>query len=496
MQVNFIELSLRLSFCCLVFFVTLFSLFGSDFVLGQSYKSWEVDNSLASKKDEIMNAMKQGNVSAENRRDWNAFFDKFYFARWTVEGNMGFVQNYSRDLIMRDLKEATGNARTFFLAKSLETLTKITNDKSLIPAARYNAIIAIGQLASKEAAPNEPPNFYEDALKQLIAIHDNNSTPEYIRIGALIGIVRHAQAGIDNADFKNNKVPAIFIKTIQSNNPTADKDADEQMTADWSRMRAFDGLAALKTVNQNVLTIVKDVIRSDIESIDMRCRAARLLGELDLQSSADKIKPIEFVQISNLLIEFTKQYCDLVISQIDTKMDKTLRGNSSNDPTYSRRPAINPIGNPIGGVTGTGEAIVEPPFASLPPLAQREIELLVQQVKTNTVYYILFGMRGSRLSGATANGIVSVLKADDPNGEKLNKTTKSLAGLIEVLDKGKPEATTSPTTPRTTRPVAATRGQFKVNFTILREALQKCSDDLSEIITGKKVESKEPQNET
>jgi hypothetical protein len=492
-KVNFIDLSLRLSFCCLMFFVTLFCLFGSDFVLGQNYKSWAFDNALSPKKDEIMTAMKQGNVPAANRAEWNAFFDKFYFARWTVEGNIGYVQIYARELISRDLKDATGGARTFFLAKSLETLTKMSNDKSLNPASRYNAIITLGQLATKEGAANEPPTYSEDALKQLIAIHDNNATPEYLRIGALIGLVRHALAGISNDDLKNNKLPAIFIKTIQSNNPTTDRDADEQAKLDWSRMRAFDGLAALKTANQNVLTIVKDVIRSDIESFEMRCRAARLLGEIDLQSSADKIKAAEFGQLSNLLIALTKQYCDLVIGQIDEKIEKSLSGSLPN--TTVRSAGINTIdGGGVGGTGGAGEAIVEPPFASLPPLAQKEIELLVQQVKTNTLYYILFGMRGGRLSGATSNGVVSVLKAEDPNSEKLSKTTKSIAGLIEILDKGKPETTT--TGARTTRPNPATRGQHKVNFTILREALQKCSDDLSEIMTGKKPEPKEPQNQT
>ncbi|MDR2644025.1 MAG: hypothetical protein LBC74_14690 [Planctomycetaceae bacterium] len=492
---NHVDLLLRLSFFCLMFFVTIFGLFGAGFVWGQNYKSWAVDDSLSAKKNEVMAAMKQGNVPAANRAEWNAFFDKFYFARWTVEGNLGFVQTYVRDLISRDLKDATGGARTFFLAKSLETLSKMANDKSINPAARYNAILAIGQLTLKEATNTEPPVYYEDALKFLVSIHDNNSTPEYIRVGALIGIVRHAQAGINNDDFKNNKVPAIFIKTIKSNSPVAEQDADERAKLDWSRLRAFDGLAALKVVNQNILTVVKDVIRSNIESFEMRCRAARLLGELDLQSSADKIKPAEFGQISNLLISLAKSYCDSEISKIDLLRNKVFPGNQPNNPV-ARQPGNRMnvgsipgnVGGKVGGA-GVDEMLVEPPFASLPLLAQQEIMRLVQQVKSNTLYFLLYGMRGGRLSGPTSTGVVSVLKADDPSWEKLNKTTKSLAYLIEILDKGKPETTTGGTRPARS---TTTRGQYKVNFTILREALQKCSDDLSEIITGKKTEPAQP----
>ncbi|MDR1486163.1 MAG: hypothetical protein LBT09_15260 [Planctomycetaceae bacterium] len=494
---NHNDLSLRLSFFCLMFFVALSSLFDAGLVYGQDYKSWTVDNTLSAKKDEIMKAMKQGNSPAANRVEWNAFFDKFYFARWTVEANLGFVQTYSRELLSRDLKEATGGARTFFLAKSLETLAKIANDKSLNPATRYNAILTIGQLASKETANNEPPAFYEDALKQLVAIHDNNATPEYIRVGALIGIVRHAQAGINNDDFKNNKVPAIFIKTIKSNSPAAEQDADERAKLDWSRIRAFDGLAALKVVNQNVITVVKDVIRSDVESFEMRCRAARLLGEIDLQSAVDKIKPAEFGQISNLLIALAKSYCDSEISKIDAIVNKAFPAGQPNNPAFTGRQPVDSIGGAggtsrIGGVDGTGNEITEPPFASLPINAQREIISIVQRVKSNTLYFMLYGMRGPKLSGPTSTGIVSVLKAEDQNWEKLNKTTKSLAGLIEILDKGKPE-TTATGTARPTRPNPATRGQYKVNFTIIREALQKCSDDLNEIITGKKTEPAQPK---
>jgi hypothetical protein len=488
LNMNHFDLLLRLSFFCLMFFALLSGQFTSVSVFGQNYKSWTVDNSLSAKKDEIMTAMKQGNVPVTNRAEWNTFFDRFYFARWTVEGNMGFVQTYVRELITRDLKDATGGARTFFLAKSLETLIRMVNDKSLNPTARYNAILAIGQLVSKEPANAEPPVFYEDALKQLITIRDNDSTPEYIRVGALIGIVRHVQAGISNADFKNNKVPAIFIKTIQSNPPTADQDEDERAISDWSRIRALDGLAALKVVNQNVLTVIKDVLKSEVESFEMRGRAARLLGELDLQSAADKIKPVEFGQVSNLLITLAKQYCDSEISNIDAIVNKAFPVNKPNNPVYSDRMNERVMGgggmSGMGGVDGAGNEVVEPPFASLPLAAQEEIKLIVQRLKTNVLYYTLFGMRGSRLSGPTSTGIISVLKEGDPNFEKLNKTVKALAVVIEVLDKGK----TEPIIPGRPRVAAAGRGQYKVNFTIIRETLQKCSDDLTEIITGKKPE--------
>jgi hypothetical protein len=447
-----------------------------------------------------MTAMKQGNISPANRTEWNSFFDKYYFARWTTEGNAVFVQNYVRDLTAKDLKDATGAARTFFLTKSLETLTKMTNDKSLNPTARYNAILALGQLTSKDAVSNEPPVYYEDALKQLITIHDNNSTPEYIRVGALVGIVRHAIAGINNEDLKNNKVPAIFIKTINSNRPAADQDADERAKSDWSRMRAFDGLAALKVVNQNIITVIKDVIKSDIESYEMRGRAARLVGELDLQSTDDKIKT-EFGQVSALLISLAKSYCDLEISKIDSMINKAFPEGNPNRPMpggFSRRPTISGIDTGISSGIGTGEStITEPPFASLPPAAQREIAATVQRIKTNMFYYIMYGMRGGKLSGPTSTGVVTILKSGDPNWEKLNNATKSLASLIETIDKGKIETTTPTGTPRprpTNPTTPSNKGQHKVNFTIIRESLQKCSNELEEIITGKKIESPKPKS--
>ncbi|MDR2346987.1 MAG: hypothetical protein LBE18_13080 [Planctomycetaceae bacterium] len=500
-RIGWIDLSFRLSLFSLIFFVTLMNLFNAGVVMGQNFKSWAVDESLASKKDEIMTAMKQGNVTPSNRTEWNAFFDKYYFARWTVEGNMSFVQNYVRDLIIRDLKESTGNGRVFFLSKSLETLTKMANDKSLNPAARYNAILAIGQLTSKEAAGTDPPVFYEDALKQLIAIHDNNSTPEYLRVGALIGILRHAQAGISNDDYKNNKVPAIFIKTISTNSPVAEQDANEREKLDWVRIRAFDGLAALKVVNQNVITVVKDIIKSDLESYEIRCRAVRLMGELNLQSDADKIKQSEFTQVSNLLISFAKSYCDWEISKIDTMINKAFPAGQSDgiNSAEFNRSRMSRMDSSVTGVMGTGEEITEPPFASLPPEVQREVMVIVQRVKSNALYFILFGMRGGRLSGPTSTGVITAFESGDPNFSKLNEATKAVATLIEILDKGKPETTTAtrstttmarPTTGTTT---PAVRGQCKVNFTIIREALKNCSDKLTEITTGKKVEPEKPK---
>ncbi|MDR1923803.1 MAG: hypothetical protein LBQ66_05460 [Planctomycetaceae bacterium] len=490
-------------FLSLILFAIVISFANISQVLAQNYKAWNVDNALSAKQADIMKAMKEGNApSSAVRSEWNTFFDKYYFARWTVSANMGNIQTYSRDLISRDLKDSTGSARTFFLAKSLESLEKIAADRSVFPAARYNAILAIGQLNTKEqetnAAATVPPVPYEDALKKLISIYNDPKNrsllDEYIRVGALLGIVRHAQAGIANNDLKNNVVPALLIKVITSNAPAADQDTEERAIKDWARLRAFDGLSAIKIATPSVIAAAEKVIADNAESFEMRCRAARLFGEIDLQSTTE-IKATVYGRISNLIIILAKAYCDSEIARIDSLINKVQVQRTTNPARLgsgTRRP-MPTITNPSGA--NVNDEIEEPPYADLPPAAQREILNIVQQIKSAVVHNIVFGIRGTKWSGPTANGILPVLKPDDPNSDKLNRASKTLMGLIDVLEKGKPNEKTGSASGTSTRPAPRptttttttrqpVKGQLKVNFTVTREALQDCSEKLADIIAG------------
>ncbi|MDR2757417.1 MAG: hypothetical protein LBC20_17120 [Planctomycetaceae bacterium] len=474
-----------------LFFAVLFQLFFVNGVSAQMVlvTGWEVDETQAERKTTIFTAFKAGSVEAD-RAGLDTFFDKYYFARWTRPENTGSVQQtFVKEFLSQDLRDATGNAREYLLTKSFNTLKKMAADNNVTPTARYNAILTIGQLAQREpAGRGNPPTPYAQALPYLVGEFQKKENPKFIQLGSLIGIVRFAEIGITDEVLKNTTIPNLFIEIIESGKPKENGNKEDQEMTDWFRSHALDGLGALKSVGANgqVVKVLFEVIENNQETIEIRTHAAKNFGDLFFADSEKTLTDQQYQQIGNILIALMKTTIESQLQMVTQLRDKARVTK----------------GEIVANISAMPTTVIEPEFALLTPEQQLEITGAVQCIKSN-ILNVTYGMRGTRLTGKIDAGVLSKLSAEDPITAKINSTVKLVTPLFKVLDEGPPEelnkqrvtamdsmgsemspsasGSGSRTKPRDDKP------QLKVNFTAIRDALQKISDELSVIISGSGV---------
>ena len=406
---------------------------GSSLLLGQGqFSAWQFDKEQEANQKTILNAFRSGSIGAD-RQGVEKFFDNYYFARWTVpdQSKLGAIQGYTVEFL-NDLKYSTGDARDYFLNKSFTVLQKMAADQSVTPHARYNAILTIGAMNQRDAArPGDPVVPYSQALPYLVNQYNSQTTPDALRVGALVGIVRHAQHGIADDNIKNNTVPELLIKIIRAGKPVLQGDAYAQEMADWHRLLALDGLAALKSAGARgeVVDVLSSVIDESLESFEIRCRAARTFGDLDLSAAVTAGAQINFQRQALSLLALIRATYENELTLVKEARDKERLksgGGGASMPSETR-------GFRFGGAAAGGE--VEPSFASLSQAMKQEVTSSVQRLKWYMTC-IAYGLRGNSLSGPPNAGVLPMLPANDPTAVKINGAVREIGQLLRFLDDG------------------------------------------------------------
>jgi hypothetical protein len=368
------------------------------------------------------------------------------FAPWKEAKNAESIPGRASRMLDRDFRDLTGTARDELLAKTLSALADIVANAEVVPSTRYNAILAAGQLVSKEASPNTPPDAYPAALTYLVEVCQKTDFPYYIQYGALLGIVRHAILGI--APDQQETVIDLLLETAAT-----ESSAVAPAVWDWFRQTALDGLAALKMVGTNgkVVTELLSIIDRQSQELENRCRnqepltrkdweqlrrtielvskAAKTLGDLDYKSAKD----IDAGKMTDAFIRLTRTVCDM----------------------ESKR-----------ALDFAGQAEGSSPPAGLPEQIVTDVKMCTQSV--------VWGIRGGFLTGKPAeNSFYTSLAADDPAIKRLDMLLAEIIGLATFLDEGDKA--------RRAAAMVTTLKTFKFDLGELADVLAKCSEALAKI---------------
>ncbi len=162
---------------------------------------------------------------------------------------------------------------------------RLVDDRSYSPAARYNALLIIGELNEREAEGGgrsvTPAVPYAQGRQYLLGVLGSDDSQE-MKVGALIGLARHnrliAAAGA-------NPDPALlraFVNVMQQTEPSADGTADGLM---WMHRIAID---ALGDVGQSgAARVLEPIVGDNSAPMMLRCAAADALGRLDYRNAAN-----------------------------------------------------------------------------------------------------------------------------------------------------------------------------------------------------------------
>lgn len=293
-------------------------------------KTWSKAMSYIGKKD--VEDMLKGNATLDPPT-FDKFFTKLVFPHFTRSENF---QDFARRTDLPTMRRR-GCREFLILAKSgpahqrlneltLQFMDGVAHD-NYDPAARANAMMLIADLS--ETDPNGKP--WKSALPALLKGVTAESTIDAVRVPALRGLVRHAQAGIDSQ--ARPQVIAAMLAVLNQGTPPADRTADAH---DWIRIRAIDVLFALGEPGENgaVADALEKVIEDSTASVSVRSAGAAALANpkltpptnLDATMLAKAIGSVGVDAYKSELAEAASQFKPIASERLKQHLAEIRRG--------------------------------------------------------------------------------------------------------------------------------------------------------------------------
>jgi hypothetical protein len=173
-------------------------------------------------------------------RTENIFAKKGVRGAPTLKSTVCLLPDMRKEFKRQFLDKATnGPAHDKLNELTLNAMNHIAGD-NYHPIARYNAMLFIAELNDDEAKGTP----HAKALVTMVKAAQNPATLDAVRAAAMVGIVRHAKAGIP-ANWHASLVP-IFKEFVTDTKRPADR---SQEGHDWMRRRALEALAAMQAQN-------------------------------------------------------------------------------------------------------------------------------------------------------------------------------------------------------------------------------------------------------
>ncbi len=226
--------------------------------------------------------------------------------------------NFRREL-RRELGAARGGIHDYLSAMVLQFMSELI-DGNYHPFAQVNAALMIGEL--NEEGQSKP---YAKALPVLIRIVADTKHRDAVRAAAMAGILRHAEAGI-NDDAARNTLTTAMLKLLASGVSPA-LTAPGQV---WIRGQAIETLGWLGSPGENgevFKALLANLGEADLSllvgrelSLTTRCLAAKALGRLNYNVA----KGINAADAANALGQLIVQVCDDALRASKGKGDLAL----------------------------------------------------------------------------------------------------------------------------------------------------------------------------
>ncbi len=310
----------------------------------QEFKEAAVDDGLAGQKGSVLSSGDAGQVKD--------FLRKYYLARWTVRANSKDLHKFRQEL-ETDATSVSGAPQATFLKEVVDCLNSYAASDSCYPACRFNAALAMGTLNEAAGDRTNGGTPYAGAITPLATLvnSDKKPYPDYVRLAALIGLERHAELGIKDDKTRAN-VASLFVKILDPS--YAEKKNLRADVYEWFQEYAVKGLAAFKSPEGNkggtgTLDLFKQLIDDSSQNYEVRCLAARAIGDMNLDSA----KNYNYLELSKSLITLARDFCVENMGYID---DEIVRDSvkSASGGMGGMTGGMGGMGGGMGGMGGMG----------------------------------------------------------------------------------------------------------------------------------------------
>jgi hypothetical protein len=227
-----------------------------------------------------------GRFSPGQDTTFDEYYQKYLLPRWTAPDDIAKLPAYRKELRNSHFGRKSAAADVHdHLNRLVLNFMKDLVAGSYHPAVQVNAMLMIGELNSVE----QPPTPLPEALPLLTAALASSNVSDAVRAAALVGIQRHAAAGISDADARRSLTNAL-LKLVNSDLPSGTASAGRQ----WILAQAIQALASLESPGEGnvVYQAILKTVGNEKRSIATRDVAASALGQLNY-SGANGIQPSE-----------------------------------------------------------------------------------------------------------------------------------------------------------------------------------------------------------
>jgi hypothetical protein len=221
-----------------------------------------------------------------------------------------------RDIIKRELRRigAAADQEKKGLAYMNQTylplLEEIVFDQpenKYPPAVRYNCMLLIGDLNSRELSLTGAGTAVPmpEAVPILLRGLTDANTSDAVKIAALVGLKRNAELGIADKTFEKQVVMDV-VKLVEAKTPPGSRTDEAHQLF---RRRAIEllgtiGRAGYTQTSNEVVSLLTTVVSDASEPLEVRSDAARALGRF--QFAAPGPSTDVMIALGNLAVEATK----------------------------------------------------------------------------------------------------------------------------------------------------------------------------------------------
>ncbi|MCI0491981.1 MAG: hypothetical protein L0Z07_03480 [Planctomycetes bacterium] len=259
----------------------------------QQYRTDPIDDKARMNRTTAQRALKDPASYAADRAKFDEFFTKYYFPAMTRTEPQALEElgKLRYELFARYLWATNSEPlQRDLTGMAFQAMVPIVGSKGqppYHPAARYNAILVIGQLddqyaieAGANRRPPKPlPQANEFLAKVLEAANADKSVPPALMVGALVGLERHAQYRESLPAEAITKMTQEGLKIANRETPIAGVNRE---VFRWIQLQAARMLARLGAVgpeNQVHQALLKLIANQEF-GIDNRCAVASQLASI------------------------------------------------------------------------------------------------------------------------------------------------------------------------------------------------------------------------
>jgi len=213
---------------------------------------------------------------------FNAYFKGYILPRWSVVKTVTSLPNFRVELRRhfqrcsmsgrpKEIHDYLGDMVLTWMDGYARSYAKTPGDKNFHPAVRVNAMLMIGELNQEEKGSQSDP--LPDALPVMLAALNEPEYIDAVRVAAMIGIARHAEAGIADQAVRT-QVGSVMLALLKSPCP-AGRTADGHA---WLRAQAAEVLGQSGMASGAVATEMAKIVADSQVPFSARCVVAKAMG--------------------------------------------------------------------------------------------------------------------------------------------------------------------------------------------------------------------------